>query len=82
MRPTASDLLATPGALLTTSHLRELGLPRRAIDAVLERLPVVELPGFSRPFIRADDYRALIEESTYAGDRVRPCGGRRPDVVS
>ena len=67
-----SELLRTPGALLSRSHLRELGLERRAIDAVFRELPVVALPAYSRPMIRADDYRELVERSTYRGDRVRP----------
>jgi hypothetical protein len=33
VRPTAAELLATPEALLNRSHLRELGLERRAVDA-------------------------------------------------
>lgn len=73
-RPSAAELLATPGALLTRSHLRELGLERRAIDAVFRRLPVVALPGYSRPMIRATGYLELVEQHTYRGDRVRPCG--------
>jgi hypothetical protein len=28
-------------------------------------------PGYSRPMIRAEDYRRLLEASTYSGDRVR-----------
>ena len=71
-RPSAAKLLATPGALLSRSHLRELGLERRAIDATFRALPVIVLPGYSRPLIRAEDYQALIEESTYRDDRVRP----------
>jgi hypothetical protein len=71
-RPTAADLLETPGALLTRTHLRELGLERRAVDAVFRALPVVALPGYSRPLIRASDYRTLLDSSTYNGDRVRP----------
>ena len=71
-RPTATELVTIPGALLTRSHLRELGLERRAVDAVFRELPVVALPGYSRPLVRAEDYLALIERSTYAGDRVRP----------
>jgi hypothetical protein len=71
-RPSPTTLLATPGALLTRSHLRELGLERRAIDAVFRRLPVVALPGYSRPLIRAEHYLALVEEHTYRDDRVRP----------
>ena len=71
-RPSPTKLLSTPGALLTRSHLRELGLERRAIDAVFRRLPVVALPGYSRPLIRAEHYLALVEEHTYRDDTVRP----------
>ncbi|HKH30519.1 MAG TPA: hypothetical protein VKA45_05635 [Gaiellaceae bacterium] len=71
-RPAPAKLLSTPGALLTRSHLRELGLERRAIDAVFRRLPVVALPGYSRPMIRAEHYLELVEQHTYRDDRVRP----------
>ena len=40
-RPSASELLVTPSALLSRSHLRELGLERRAVDAVFRELDVV-----------------------------------------
>jgi hypothetical protein len=70
-RPTAADLLDRPGALLTRTHLRDLGLERRAVDAVFRELPVVVLLGYSRPLIRAEDYRGLIEAHTYEDDRVR-----------
>lgn len=70
-RPTAPELLATPGALLSRSHLRELGLERRAVDAVFRELDVVQFPGYSRPFVRAEDYLELVARSTYADDRVR-----------
>ncbi len=53
-RRAAAELLQTPGALLNRSHLRGLGLERRAIDAVFRALPVVALPGYSRPLIRAE----------------------------
>src|SRR5215471_919684 len=68
----AQELLETPGALLTRTHLRELGLERPAVDAVFRALPVVALPGYSRPLIRADQYRELVDEFTYRDDRVRP----------
>jgi hypothetical protein len=71
-RPTAAELLATPEALLTRSHLRELGLERRAVDAVFRACPIVALPGYSRPVVRVRDYLALLKESTYDGrTRVR-----------
>ena len=68
----ARELLDTPGALLNRSHLRELGLERRAVDAVFRALPVVALPGYSRPLIRAEQYLELVEHHTFRGDRVRP----------
>jgi hypothetical protein len=71
-RPTAAELLEHPQALLTRSHLRELGLQRSAVDAVFRALPNVALPGYSRTMVRVADYLELIESSTYRGDRVRP----------
>jgi hypothetical protein len=61
-----------PGALLTRTHLRELGLERRAVDAVFRALPVVAFPGYSRPMIRVEQYLELVEQFTYGDDRVRP----------
>jgi hypothetical protein len=65
------DLLEHPEALLTRSHLRDLGLERRAIDAVFRGCPVIEFPGYSRPMVRVADYLKFVADSTYAGDRVR-----------
>ena len=69
--PTPSARLANPEALLSRTDLRELGLERRAVDAVFRACPVVVLPGYSRPLIRVVDYLALLEQSTYDGERVR-----------
>ncbi len=70
--PTAAELLATPGALLTRTHLVQLGLTRTMVDAVFRRLPVVAFPDCKRTAVRVEDYLALVEDSTYRGDRVRP----------
>ncbi len=70
-RPPASERLASPAAFLSRTDLRELGLERRAVDAVFRALPVVYLPGYSRPLVRVADYLELVERSTYSGDRVR-----------
>jgi hypothetical protein len=72
--PPAAQLLDTPGAMLTRSHLRELGLERRAVDAVFRACPNIILPGYSRPLIRAEDYAALLEGCTDRGDRVTLAG--------
>lgn len=73
------ERLAVPDALLSRTDLAELGLGRRAVDAVFRALPTVVLPGFSRPFVRVADYLELLERSTYAGDRVR--GGVQSSVI-
>lgn len=71
-RPGPTKLLETPEALLTRKHLHELGLERRAIDAVFRALAVVALPGYSRPMIRVRDYLELLDNCTFRDDRVRP----------
>ena len=63
--------LASPDALLSRTDLRELGLERRAVDAVFRALPVIVLPGYSRPLVRVADYLELLKRSTFNGDRVR-----------
>jgi hypothetical protein len=70
--PAPHERINQPGALLSRSDLRDLGLERRAVDAVFRSLPVVSLPGYARPLVRAEDYMALVESSTFRGDRVRP----------
>jgi hypothetical protein len=72
VRPTAAELLETPGALLTRTHLRELGLTRTMADAAFRQCPVVVFAGSMRPAIHVEDYLELVARSTYAGDRVRP----------
>jgi hypothetical protein len=59
-------------AFLSRTDLRELGLERRAVDAVFRACPVVAFPGYRRPLIRVSDYLRVVDESTYRGDRVRP----------
>jgi hypothetical protein len=64
--------LLDPEAFLSRTDLRDLGLGRRAIDAIFRVCPVIVLPDYARPLIRVSDYRKLIAFSTYHGDRVRP----------
>ena len=71
-RPSAVELLAQGTGLMTRSHLRDLGLPRAAIDAVFKRLDIVSFEGYSRPMVKVEDYLALLAQSTYGRDRVRP----------
>jgi len=71
-RPSPAERLDRAAGFLSRSDLRELGLERRAVDAVFRACPVVMVPGYSRPLIRVDDYQTCIESWTYRGDRVRP----------
>jgi fructose-1-phosphate kinase PfkB-like protein len=71
-RPSAAELLERDGALLTRSHLAELGLTRTMIDAVFRTLDVVVFPGSCRPAVKREDYLDLLERCTYRDDRVRP----------
>ena len=75
-RPTAAERLQNPAALLTRGDLAELGLERRAVDSVFRACPVVAIPGYSRPMIRAADYLDLIAQHTHDGrSSVRSPGG-------
>jgi hypothetical protein len=42
------------------------------VDAVFRAVPVVVLPSYSRPMVKARDYLALVEQSTYDDTQVRP----------
>jgi hypothetical protein len=70
--PSPTDRLERDGAFLSRTDLAELGLPRRAVDAVFRGCAVIVLPGYARPLIRVEDYQAYLEQNTYRGDRVRP----------
>jgi hypothetical protein len=72
LSPTAQEKLDSPGALLSRTDLRELGLERRAIDAVFRACPNVLIPGYSRPLIRVDDYLHHLDGWTYRDDRPYP----------
>lgn len=84
-RPSAATLLETPGALLTRTDLRDLGLERRAVDSVFRECPIIVLPGYSRPMVRREAFLALLDGSTYCdrcGDRVRPVRVQFPPALS
>jgi hypothetical protein len=70
-RPSPAERLQNPDALLSRTDLRELGLERRAVDAVFRELDVIVLPGYSRPLIRVADYLELLRRCTYDGTKVR-----------
>jgi hypothetical protein len=57
--------------LLDVKALRaELGVTRAAAEAIMRRLPVVQLPGLRKVYVRRSDVVWLLEESTFTKDRV------------
>jgi hypothetical protein len=71
--PPPEDRLDNLDAFYSRTDLAELGLERRAVDAVFRALPTVHLPGYKCPLIRVADFRALIDERSYDGKTsVRP----------
>lgn len=79
-RPSATDRLSNPDAVLYRSDLAALGYERTAIDAYFRVCPVEQPEGTHRPVIRVRDFLEARERATYRGDRVRAC--RRPAGVS
>lgn len=73
---TARDLLENPDAVLTTTHLSQLGYSRRAQEAIFraatEMSGVEKWPGFDRKMIRVGDFLELRERYAYRDDRVIP----------
>jgi hypothetical protein len=68
----ARERLDNPDAILTRSDLRELGWPRRGIDAIIRHAGSICLPGYSRPVVTVAAYRAFLEANRYDGrTRVR-----------
>ena len=67
-----SERLNCPEAVLSRSDVAELGYSRRAVDAIFRDLPVLVLPGFTRPLVRVSDYLEHVQRHTYRdGERVR-----------
>jgi len=48
----------------------ELGITRAAADKIIRALPVVQLPGLRKVYVRRPDVEQLLEEHTYEKDQV------------
>ena len=61
---------ALPG-LLDAKHLAaELGITRAAAEAIIRQLPVVQVPGLRKVYVRRRDVEKLLEACTFAKDEV------------
>jgi hypothetical protein len=57
--------------LLDARHLAaELGITRAAAEALMRRLPIVQIEGLRKTFVRRSDVAAYLEEHTFGKDEV------------
>jgi hypothetical protein len=57
--------------LLDCKALRtELGISRAAAEALMRQLPVVQIEGLRKVFVRREDVRRYLETRTFAKDEV------------
>jgi hypothetical protein len=57
--------------LLDCRGLRaELGISRAAAEAIIRRLPIVQIEGLRKVFVRRDDVRRYLDSRTFEKDQV------------
>ena len=57
--------------LVDAKHLAgELGITRAAAEKIMQSLPIVQVPGLRKVYVRRSDVEALLKRCTYATDQV------------
>lgn len=57
--------------LLDAKHLAaELGVTRAAAEKMMQSLPIVQVPGLRKVYVRRPDVEALLERCTFTKDQV------------
>ena len=57
--------------LLDAKALRaELGVTRAAAEAIIRRLPIVQIEGLRKVYVRRDDVQCYLEQRTFAKSEV------------
>jgi hypothetical protein len=57
--------------LLDAKRLQaDLGITRAAAEALMRQLPIVQIAGLRKVYVRRGDVAALLERSTFAKDQV------------
>ena len=66
--------------LLDAKRLRvELGVTRAAAEKIMQALPILQVPGLRKVYVRRPDVESLLERCTFAKDEVpawKPDTGR------
>jgi hypothetical protein len=64
-------------SLLDAKQLRaELGVTRAAAEAIMRRLPVVQIEGLRKVYVRRSDVGAYLDAHTFGVDQVPMVGSR------
>lgn len=63
-------MTALPALLDAKALQAELGITRAAADAIMRQLPVVQVPGLRKVYVKRADVVRLLEECTFAKDEV------------
>jgi hypothetical protein len=61
---------ALPELLDSKALQAELGVTRAAAEALMRQLPVVQIPGLRKVYVRRGDVARLLDEHTFAKDQV------------
>ena len=57
--------------LLDAKHLAaELGVTRAAAEKVMQSLPIVQIPGLRKTYVRRPDVERLLDRCTFAKDEL------------
>jgi hypothetical protein len=57
--------------LLDAKHLAaELGITRAAAEAIIRQLPIVQVPGLRKVYVRRPDVEKLLEACTFSKDEI------------
>jgi hypothetical protein len=57
--------------LLDAKHLAtELGITRAAAEKIMQSLPIVQVPGLRKVYVRRSDVERLLERCTFAKNQV------------
>jgi hypothetical protein len=58
-------------ALLDVKALRaELGISRAAAEKIMQALPIVQIEGLRKVYVRRSDVARLLEQSTFTKDQM------------
>lgn len=68
--PLVSDEENLPGLMDAKALRLELGVTRAAAEAIMRRVPIIQIEGLRKVYVRRSDVVAYIEARTFTKDEV------------